>query len=172
MRRGGGFAAAGDAQLAQDVGHVDAGCLGRDEQLGGDLPVAAPGRDQAEHLEFAFGEAELAIPGPLVARPLGRVVESAGSWRGAPEGYLLGERVRAKAVGQRDRAPQPFRRASTVAAGQRGLGRVQQRLAERVGLAEAATWRRRRPGVDQLRGLAASTGTPVPALSEPAMPVL
>src|ERR1700748_3170877 len=58
VRLGGGFAAAGHAQLAQDVGHVDAGRLGRDEQLAGDLPVAAPGRDQAEHLELAFGEPE------------------------------------------------------------------------------------------------------------------
>ena len=49
---------------------------------------------------------------------------------------LLGERVRAQFVGQRDRAPQPFRRAVAVAAGQRGLGRVQQRLAQRIGLAE------------------------------------
>ena len=60
MRLGGRLAAAGHAQLAEDVGHVDAGRLGRDEQLARDLPVAAPGRDQAEHLEFAFGEPELA----------------------------------------------------------------------------------------------------------------
>ena len=57
VRPGGGLAAAGDTQLAEDVGHVHAGRLGRDEQLGGDLPVAAPGRDQAEYLEFAFGQA-------------------------------------------------------------------------------------------------------------------
>jgi hypothetical protein len=60
MRPGGGLTAAGDAQLAQDVGHVDAGRLGRDEQLGGYLPVAPPGRDEAEHFEFAFGQPELA----------------------------------------------------------------------------------------------------------------
>ena len=44
--------------------------------------------------------------------------------------------MRAQFVGQRDRAPQPFRRTVAVAAGQRGLGRVQQRLAQRIGLAE------------------------------------
>src|SRR5689334_11206657 len=59
VRLGGCLAAAGHAQLAQDVGHVDTGRLGRDEQLAGDLPVAAPGRDQTEHLELAFGEPEL-----------------------------------------------------------------------------------------------------------------
>ena len=140
MRPGGGLAAAGDTQLAEDVGHVDAGRLGRDEQLGGYFPVAAPGRDQPEHLEFAFGEAELATPGSRVARrlALGRVVASQPD-PGAPgeEGNLLGERVRAKFVGQRGCAAQPFRRSVAVAAGQRGLGRVQQHLAERVRLAEA-----------------------------------
>ncbi len=155
VRPGGGLAAAGDAQLAEDVGHVDAGRLGRDEQLGGYLPVAAPGRDQAEHLEFAFGEAEL---GPRVAGPLtlGRVVAGQPD-PGAPgeDRDLLGKRVRAQFVGQRGRAPQPFRRAVAVAAGQRGLGRVQQRLAERIRLAEA----RPRggggvPGADQFPGLA------------------
>src|SRR5690349_16780951 len=59
VRLGGRLATAGHAQLAQDVRHVDAGRLGRDEQLAGDLPVAAPGRDQAEHLELAFGEPKL-----------------------------------------------------------------------------------------------------------------
>ena len=55
---GRGLAAAGHAELAEDVGHVHAGGLGRDEQLGGDLAVAAPGRDQPEHLELPRGEPE------------------------------------------------------------------------------------------------------------------
>src|SRR5438876_2153497 len=67
VRLGGRLAAAGHAQLAQDVGHVDAGRLGRDEQRAGDLPVAAPGRDQAEHLEFALGQPE-PEPKPELAR--------------------------------------------------------------------------------------------------------
>ena len=67
MRLGGRLAAAGHAQLAEDVGHVDAGRLGRDEQLAGDFPVAAPGRDQAEHLEFALGQPE-PEPKPELAR--------------------------------------------------------------------------------------------------------
>ena len=67
VRLGGRLAAAGHAQLAEDVRHVDAGRLGRDEQLAGDLPVAAPGRDQAEHLELALREPKpepAAAPGP------------------------------------------------------------------------------------------------------------
>src|ERR1700754_3857311 len=70
---GGRLAAAGHAQLAEDVRHVDAGRLGRDEQLAGDLPVAAPGRDQAEHLEFALGEPKLepAATGAAVTRDRG-----------------------------------------------------------------------------------------------------
>jgi len=163
VRRGGGLAAAGGTQLAQDVGHVDAGRLGRDEQLGGYLPVAAPGRDQAEHLEFALGQAELGV---RVAWPLGRAVGlGVQPDPGAPrqDRDLLGERVRGQAGGQRDRAPQPFRRASTVAAGQRGLGRVQQRLAERVGLAEAGPRGGGRVlGADQFPGLVAGTGVASP----------
>ena len=46
MRRGRRLAAGGRAELAQDVRHVHAGRLGRDEQLVGDVPVAAPGRDR------------------------------------------------------------------------------------------------------------------------------
>ena len=46
VRSGGGLAAGGDAEFPEDVGHVHAGGLGRNEQLGRDLAVAAPGRDQ------------------------------------------------------------------------------------------------------------------------------
>src|SRR5215467_8755025 len=49
---GGGLAARGGAELAEDVGHVHAGGLGRDEQLGRDLAVPAPGRDQPQDLQF------------------------------------------------------------------------------------------------------------------------
>jgi hypothetical protein len=52
---GGGFAAAGHAELGEDIGHVHAGGLGRDEELGGDLAVASAGRDEPQHLELARG---------------------------------------------------------------------------------------------------------------------
>ena len=64
-----GLAAAGRAQLGQDVGHVHAHRLGRDEQLAGDRGIAQAGGDQAEHLELARGQAELGAgerDGPLV----------------------------------------------------------------------------------------------------------
>jgi len=44
---------------AEDVGDVDAGGFGADEQRLGDLAVAAPGRDQREHLALAPGQAQL-----------------------------------------------------------------------------------------------------------------
>jgi hypothetical protein len=42
----GGLAAVGGAELGQDVRHVHAGGLSGDEQVGGDVAVAAPGGDQ------------------------------------------------------------------------------------------------------------------------------
>ena len=68
---------------------------------------------------------------------------------------LLGERVRGQPGGQRHRAPQPFRRAVAVAAGQRGLRRVQQRLGERIGLA--------RPPHAAAASSQASTSSPAPS---------
>jgi len=66
----GGLGAAADVQLAEDVRHMHAGGLGRDEQLGGDLPVAAPGGQQPEHLEFPAGEpAQRARPGGPLSEP-------------------------------------------------------------------------------------------------------
>jgi hypothetical protein len=37
---------------------VHAGGLGGDEQFAGDLAVAAPGRDEPQHLELPRGESE------------------------------------------------------------------------------------------------------------------
>ena len=56
--QGGGLAAAGDAQLGQDVGDVDARRLRGDEELLGDLAVGAAGRDQAQDVLLAGGQAE------------------------------------------------------------------------------------------------------------------
>jgi probable F420-dependent oxidoreductase len=53
---GGGFRAAGGAQLAQDVRDVHAGGLRRDVQDGGDLAVAAARGDEPEHLAFPAGQ--------------------------------------------------------------------------------------------------------------------
>src|ERR1700733_35365 len=54
---GGGLGSARRAQLAEDVGDVDAGRLGGDEQLGADLAVGhAPG-EQPQHLELSVGQA-------------------------------------------------------------------------------------------------------------------
>jgi len=47
---GGGFDAAGDAELGHDVGHVHAGGLGRDEQFGCDVAVGAADDEEAQHL--------------------------------------------------------------------------------------------------------------------------
>ena len=71
---GGRFAAGGDAEFAEDVGHVHAGGLGRDEQLGRDLAVAAPGREQPQYLQLAPGQPErdgrggVAVAGELDTR--------------------------------------------------------------------------------------------------------
>ena len=84
-----------------------------------------PAATSAEHLEFAFGEAELATPGARVARrlPLGRVVASQPD-PGAPgeDRDLLGERVRAQfaasGTARRSRSAAPSRspQASAVSA--------------------------------------------------------
>ena len=52
----GGLGAAGGAELAEDVRHVHAGGLRRDEQHRGDLPVAAARGDEPEHLAFPAGQ--------------------------------------------------------------------------------------------------------------------
>jgi hypothetical protein len=55
----GGLDPGGDAQFGEDVGDVDAGGLGADEQRLGDLAVAAAGRHQREDFGLARGQAEL-----------------------------------------------------------------------------------------------------------------
>src|SRR6266496_1381517 len=124
VRLGGRLAAAGHAQLAEDVRHVDAGRLGRDEKLAGDLPVAAPGRDQAEHLELALGKPEPAEAGASVGAGITREggtrpVPAIQPDPGAPgeDRDLLAERSRAQPGGQRCRALQPLRRAVALTAG-------------------------------------------------------
>ena len=93
----GGLGAGRGAQLGEDVRHVHARRLGRDDQGGGDLPVRLPGRDEAEDLELPAGEA--GIVGVAVgARPAGEV------------GDLRDERAGAEPLGDRRGAAQPRRR--------------------------------------------------------------
>src|SRR5690349_24572825 len=66
----GGLAAAGDAQLAEDVRHVNAGRLRAYEQLGGDLRVRATLGEQLEHLALALGQAERIDAGLVAALEL------------------------------------------------------------------------------------------------------
>src|ERR1700746_1238912 len=58
VRHRGGLAARADAELAQDVGNVHAGRLGRDDEPGGEVAVAAAAGHQAQSFEFALGEPE------------------------------------------------------------------------------------------------------------------
>src|SRR5215204_3007845 len=58
----GGFDAGVDAELGEDVGDVDAGGLGADEQRLGDLAVAAPGCDEGKYLGFTRAEARVPRP--------------------------------------------------------------------------------------------------------------
>src|SRR5215470_4435122 len=53
---GGGLHPVGHAELAQDVGDVNASGPGADVQLGADLRVGASRRKQAQHRQLSFGE--------------------------------------------------------------------------------------------------------------------
>jgi hypothetical protein len=105
---GGGLAARGGAELAEDAGHVPAGGLGRDEQLGRDLAVAAPGRDQPQDLQFACGQPGRRGPGgpagttDLDARPPRQLAD------------LLQQRMGAELPGEVSRSLQPDSRRVLV----------------------------------------------------------
>ena len=101
----GGLATRADAELAEDVGHVHAGRLGRDEELGGDVTVAAAGGHQAQHLEFAFGEPERCrlVGWPSLSRPGGQADAGPPGQRAD----LLEQGARAKTAGQVGRAAEP-----------------------------------------------------------------
>src|SRR4029450_11102182 len=58
VRGGGGLDPAGHLELAEDVGDVDAGGLGADEQCLADLAVGPAVGNQREDLAFAGGEPE------------------------------------------------------------------------------------------------------------------
>jgi hypothetical protein len=50
----GGLYPVGNAELAQDVGDMDAGGSGADVQLRADLPVGAAGPQQAKHQQWCW----------------------------------------------------------------------------------------------------------------------
>src|SRR6516225_7631653 len=56
LGQGGSLHPVRDPQLAQDPGDVDAGGLGADVQLGPDLRIGAPRRQQPQHGQLTFGE--------------------------------------------------------------------------------------------------------------------
>src|SRR5438067_11448613 len=56
MSVGGRFGAVGRPDLVEDVAHVAQHGVQADHQRGGDLLVALARRDQAQHLDLAFGQ--------------------------------------------------------------------------------------------------------------------
>ena len=107
VRPGGRGGPVGDVELREDVGEVAGDGLLRQHQLVGDAPVGGPGRDQAQHLGLASGEAV-----PLGAAHLVEPVElglrterGEGGARRIPlqaGGVLVAQRV--AGVGDRDPA--------------------------------------------------------------------
>src|SRR5215471_13228315 len=143
-----GFHPAGGAQLGKDAGDVDAGGLGADEQCLGDLAVAAPGRDQREHLGLALGQAQLRGGRRSVGRRGGGVLGKVEA--GTPgQGLYLGvEQAGAQPAGDGGGASQDLGCGVAVAgAGQQRLGLAETGVGGPVGLAEPLPRRRRgRPG--------------------------
>ena len=66
----GGFAPVGDGEFSEDIGNVEPGRLGADEELVSDLAVGAAMNQQAQNLDLASGQA---VPGRRTAgsRPFG-----------------------------------------------------------------------------------------------------
>ena len=91
---GGRFGAAGGAELAEDVGDVDAHRLGADEELPADLAVAPSVGDQRQDLPLARGE-------PLPGRPWRRA-RARSRTRAARRGA---RRRRARCAASRARSP-------------------------------------------------------------------
>ena len=131
---------AAHAQLGQDVRHVHAGGLGRDEQLGGDLRVRPPGGDQAQHLELPGGQAQpvrrgaVAIAAGAQADPraAGQRPDLLGSAGARPAGPPAPRRAAAAAPHRRGpRPPWPPRRPAAWPRPARRAGRPGPRLPPR-----------------------------------------
>src|SRR5580693_8579081 len=78
--------AACGAQLGEDMGDVCRDCLGREEQLAGDLPVGEAGRDELGDLEFACTQRMPRLGLPHMAErggePVGGIDDGGGADRG------------------------------------------------------------------------------------------
>lgn len=127
-----GLPAVGHVQLPEDVGHVHAGGLHRDEQRLGDVAVAAALRDQAQHLVLARRQ-------PQRRRGL---AAAGGAGAAQQVGDAFAERDCAEAVRQLLRGAQPGRRRVVVAVRQRGPRGVEQRTRPAVRVAERLPRRR------------------------------
>src|SRR5579872_7506345 len=128
--------AGGGVELAEDIGDVNAGGLRRDEQLGGDLLVAVPGSDQAQHLYLPLGQATR-----LHAAAVRRAVAEPDPGAPGEDADLSAERCGTELGGERGRAAEPVRRGIAAAVGERGLGGTEQRPGLVIRLAQ------RRPGL-------------------------
>lgn len=128
------------SSLPRIVRYVHAGRLGRDEQRGGDLPVALPGRHQPQHLKLPLGKpgTSIATRGTRGTRPEPHPPSS------REPGDLVAERDGPKPLRQPRGLPQPGDRPIPVPALQRRRRTAQQRLCERVRRAERLPRRRSR----------------------------
>jgi hypothetical protein len=96
---GGCLAAAGHAELGQDVRHMHAGGLGGDEELGGDLRVRPPGGDEAQYLGLPGRETPVAQV--VAVTPVVTVVAGEGDPCVVRQRRdLVAERARANRVSQ------------------------------------------------------------------------
>ena len=160
MRHGRRLHAVLDTELAQDVRDVDARGLAGDEQGVRDLLVGAAGRDEADDLAFAFGQARRCRPGPPTS---GRAAASSiRAWR-------------ASCSMSRRNGAAPSRTAAACASRRAvgGLGAIAVGREDGFGGSIARVGRRRRPAklvpavrrAEDLRGI----GPPTDALElEPA----
>ena len=155
VRQGRGLAACRHAELAQDVGHVDAGGLAGDEQLLGDLPVGVALGDEPQDLELAGGESVFVEVGGVAPAGGSPVIDA-----GQPAAAGLSPRWPARRAAPLPRSAarvlqrtspvtRRSRRARLPCPGER-LGVAQQRVGARMRLVDLHRWRpprraRRRP---------------------------
>jgi len=111
---------------------VHAGGLGRDEQLVGDLAVAAPGRDQPQYLELPRRESQ---PVRLGRRGVPVAVRAERD-PGPPgeQGDVVTQRPGAETLRELGSTAQPDSAAGPVAGAERLLGGPEQGKCQRIGL--------------------------------------
>src|SRR6516164_105844 len=84
-----GLGAVGDLEFGEDVGYVVADGFGAEEQLAGDVGVAAALGEQRQDLAFAFGQ--FGECGLLPRRGAGEVVQDPLRDGGAEDGFAVGD---------------------------------------------------------------------------------